>query len=85
MCQLTHSKCGSADKFREQSIFSPEKHLLLSPVFFFLKDLISPCDNERCIEFDGIKALERCRVLSLKQQLDCVRQRNMLVGFVRCS
>lgn len=57
----------------------------LYPVFF-LKDLISPCGNEPCIEFDGIvKASESSLVLSPEQQLDCVTQRNMLVGFVQSS
>lgn len=53
---------------------------------FFLKDLISPCGNERYIEFDGIvKPSESSLVLSPEQQLDCVTQRNMLVGFVQSS
>lgn len=52
----------------------------------FLKDLISPCGNERYIEFDGIvKPSESSLVLSPEQQLDCVTQRNMLVGFVQSS
>lgn len=53
---------------------------------FFLKDRISPCGNECCIEFDDIvKASESSLALSPEQQLDYVKQRNMLVGFVRSS
>lgn len=56
-----------------------EKCLLLLPCFF---SFISPC----CAEFDDIvKASESSLALSPEQQLDCVTQRNTLVGFVWSS